>query len=444
MRRLSIFAACAALFLGACGESSLPDPSGKGSVRAINAIPASPGITFLIEERSLGVIEYQGGNTATAFDNFTYNFNFEVLYLGDTEPTRIATQQLQVTADTDHIFVLGGTLDNPTVTVWESPEREWSGSETDFELRFGHLAGTYGDIDIYAVPESEVASANNLADTLSFGEVGTASLVAEGTYTFVATTAGDIDDVVYQSGAIAFVAQTSLLVAFFDGDENDLSPVAARGIYQASGTIGFADDRIDPTMRYIHASADLGPVDIYDDEALANRVIAGQVFGDISADIPREAGSWTATYTVPNDNGVVLFDQDINTVNGTRTTLYALGQGGEYGGVVLRRNQRSVSTYAQFNFFQASSNHAAVDIYIGDPGTLVDDASPRVTNIPLGLSTGNNPIAAGDYEIYVTPNGEKTVLAGPFAVSAALGDVVEFLILDDPLDPAIVEIRTIP
>ena len=55
MTRFFTLLACAgSLLLGACiGDSALPVATGKASVRSINAIEASPGISFLIQERSI-------------------------------------------------------------------------------------------------------------------------------------------------------------------------------------------------------------------------------------------------------------------------------------------------------------------------------------------------------------------------------------------------------
>jgi hypothetical protein len=234
-----------------------------------------------------------------------------------------------------------------------------------------------------------------------------------------------------------------LLLAFFDGDENDLAPVAVRAIQPGGGGFGFADSRTTPTTRFIHAAADLGPVDIYDDEALINRVVANQMFGDVSAEVPHAEGTWTATYTPPDDTGTVLLEQEVNTFAGTRISIYAVGSGGEYGGVALFRNDRSISVQAQISFFQASANHQLVDIYVEESGAVIDDATAELFSFLLGQSTGNLALLDGDYEVFVTTAGEKTVLAGPFPISLALGDVVEALILDDPADTAIAEIRLI-
>ena len=53
--------AAAVAIAGCARESDLPKPTGEGDVRAINAIPTSPNISFLIEE--------QGGRTGRPLGN---------------------------------------------------------------------------------------------------------------------------------------------------------------------------------------------------------------------------------------------------------------------------------------------------------------------------------------------------------------------------------------
>ena len=55
MKRTFTLLACAGmLFLAGCtSDSALPNPTGKGVVRAIHAIPGATDVTFKIEERGL-------------------------------------------------------------------------------------------------------------------------------------------------------------------------------------------------------------------------------------------------------------------------------------------------------------------------------------------------------------------------------------------------------
>ena len=77
--RALIVAVLAAAILGGCAETSLPEATGKGTINMINAMPASPSVGFLIEERALGSVGYKVAHGAQPFDDLTYNFNFEYL-----------------------------------------------------------------------------------------------------------------------------------------------------------------------------------------------------------------------------------------------------------------------------------------------------------------------------------------------------------------------------
>ena len=156
MKRTSTFLACtAALVLAACtSDSQLPSPTGKGGVRGINAIPGSPVVTFRIEERSLGNLNYKNSSTPTLYDDFEYNFNFDIINPGEDEAQRIASTTQKVDNGVEYVFVVSGDLANPTLTTWETPLRDWSGSETVFEARFAHLAESLGNIDVYFYDQS--------------------------------------------------------------------------------------------------------------------------------------------------------------------------------------------------------------------------------------------------------------------------------------------------
>jgi hypothetical protein len=123
-----------------CAESERPTSTGEGTIRGVHAIATAPDVAFLIEERSLGTLAFRGSTSAQAFDDLTYNFNFDVLLPGSTTVERLATETLTVVPETDYVFVLTGTLDEPSILLWETPERAWNGDETVLEVSAGHLA----------------------------------------------------------------------------------------------------------------------------------------------------------------------------------------------------------------------------------------------------------------------------------------------------------------
>src|SRR5210317_886241 len=125
MARISrvLAAIIVAFAIGACGsDSSLPVATGKASIRMINAIPTSPEIGFLIEERALDAVRYKSNSSPESWDDLEYTFNFEINRPFENELTRIASQFLDVTREIEYTFLVRGSLDAAVVDVWQIPE----------------------------------------------------------------------------------------------------------------------------------------------------------------------------------------------------------------------------------------------------------------------------------------------------------------------------------
>ena len=103
MRRLLAFIAVTAI-VGCGSGSSLPEATGKGVIRMINAIPTSPEIGFLIEERALDSVPYKSNSSPGRWDDLSYTFNFEISRPLQTENTRIASRPLDVIRDVEYTF----------------------------------------------------------------------------------------------------------------------------------------------------------------------------------------------------------------------------------------------------------------------------------------------------------------------------------------------------
>jgi len=443
MKQVSLLIASFAMLLVGCGESKLPTATGKGAVRAINAIPASPPVAFLIEERVLGVVEFQDSSAAEPYDDLSYRFNFDIIRPGDSERTRFASINQQIVKDREFIFVVSGTLNNPSVTVWEGDERDWDGTETVFEVRFGHLAETFGPVDIYFADETMPPMLGAETASLSTGEINTAALFDGGNYVVTVTSPGEPSDILYQSDVITFAPQTTLVITLFDGDENDLHPLAVRALRQAGANIEFPDRNTMPEIRFIQLSRDLPLADIFVDDTLTTPFVEDHAFGDVTPDIPNAVGTKTITYTPANDSGSTFLDRLFAAIGGTRVNFYTMGPSGDYESVVLIADRRSISTAVNFSMLHAASNQGLVDIYIVDSGVSIENEIPVAAELSYTEPTGALGIGAGVQDLYVTTFDEKTVLAGPFSIDVALGDVIETVLIDT-VDPATAEIRIIP
>jgi hypothetical protein len=440
-----LVAAIAAFAVAACGtESSLPTASGKGSVRMINAIPTSPEIGFLIEERALDAVAYKTGSAPQSWDDLEYNFNFDVSRPFGSEPTRIASQLLDVTRDIEYTFLLRGSLDAAIVDIWEIPERSFSGTETIFEVRVGNAADALGTIDVFINPEGVDPVPGGQVATLAPGEVSVPTDIEETIYVLTVTAAGNPADILFQSRPTLIGANQSVLIAVFEGDANDTAPVTLRLFNQQGGSSVVVDTRFPPTARFIHATTDLGTSDIYDDAELQNRIVADLAFGDITGDIDVPVGEIPITATAPGNIGAIQLQDTLTTFAGSRVNYYLTVVSDEVAGTRAIVDRRPIETIARLTFFHSAINHDLVDLYVVETGTPIDDdVFPRQFGVSYGLQAAAIALGPGSYEVYITTAGEKTILDGPVSLEVSLGDVFEAVLLDR-VDPALAEFKLFP
>jgi len=440
----ALLATFIAIAIVACGsDSKLPVASGKGKIRMINALPTSPDIAFLIEERTLDNVVYKTNSSPGQWDDLTYTFNFDIRRPLQAESTRIASRSLDVVRDVEYTFVVRGPLDAATVDLWEIPVRSFSGNETIFEMRVGHTAESLGAVDVYLGLESAAPDLGNLVATLAPGEVSSPADVEQDTYIVTITSSGNPGDILYQSVPAQIVSNQSVLVTVFDGDANDTAPATIRIFNEQGLSSARPDARFPPTARFVHATTDLGTADIYDDAALQNRIVADFAFGEVTGDIDMATGELTITATAPGNIGAILLEDTLTTFAGSRVNYYFTVLGDELTGAQVPVDRRSRETEARLTFFHSASNHNFVDLYVIEAGASVEDSLPRQIGLGYGLQTQSVRLDAGSYDIYVTAAGEKTVLDGPISLEAALGDVFEAVLLDR-VDPSLAEFKLFP
>lgn len=443
MKRYLITAllAAAIAFAGCAKESSLPNATGEGTLRAINAIPASPDISFLIEERLIEAVEFKTSSASSDWDDLAYTFNFQVLLAGEAGSTRVASQFIDVIADTDYTMLISGVLETPDITVWESAAREWIGDETVFEWRVANGSPSIGEIDVYLLDPGTVPVVGTEIGTLAFTEITPTQVFESAEKIIVFTPAGDDSTVLYQSQPITPLAASSYILAVFDGDENDVTPYAVQLINTETDTTGsLVDINAVSTGRFFHGSIDAGDADIYLDDTLTVPAVAGHAFGDITGlvDLPSTI-PFPLTYTAAGNVGAIIFESAPSIVAGARYNLYlSRTQEGDDVVATVFLDRRSISTRARISIAHLAADHPVLDIYIVPSGEGIEERNPTLPRLQPQTTPFFFPLSPDDYEVYLTEAGEDIVLAGPEPLSLQLGDVVEAVIYDtvDPNIPA--------
>lgn len=428
------------LFLGACGsDSSLPVATGKADIRAINAIPTSQEIDFLIEERLIGTAPYQGVTSTAPYDDLEYTFNVNVLFAGNSSFRRVASQTLKVEANKDYTFLVSGAVANPTITVWQADERTFGETDTVFAAQFAHASASLGDLDYYFADAGTAPALGNEVATLSFGEISAATDFSAGDLVLTITTSGSPNDVVYTSATNTFPARDTIIFTTFDGDASDTAPVFVRGTSNLGINVALPDVNFSPTVQFVNASMDLGSVDIYDDEMLTSQRVASHGFRDATANLDVALGDNTFYYTPAGDTSAVTIEAPLIAFGGLRYRFVAIGLAGNPNSLSFIPDVRPVATQVKVLPYNASNNFAFVDLYAVEPDTSIDEQFPVRSALTAGIASTAGALPAGSYDLYLTQFGEKDVLAGPYRIDAALGDVVDFVIVDT-VDPAVLDI----
>lgn len=443
----------ATILYGCSSESSLPTPTGEGVIRSFNAVPGSPEITFLIEEcparpvrQCRGGMAYRSAVALGEWDDFAYNFNFEIRLPGETENRRVATEFLDIVADRDYTLVLTGDAEAPDVTVWEADVRAWSDTETVFDARFGHTSATLGPVDVYLNAPGIAPAVGEQIGTLNFGEVLPPADYEAGDYVITVTAAGDPATVHYQSDTLALVAQVQVTYTIVDGDETTTAPHVLVALPANGGAVAFVDDRFPATIRFLHGVIDAGAVDIYDDEMLTNAIVTGLEFGAVSDRIERPAES-TYRFTPAGDTGAVLLERTSNLIQGTRANFVLLNSDDGLASVAYLPSLQSRTTAGRIQMFAAALNHDPIDLFVLEPGsepTSEGTGLIAALRVSYGQVTAALDLVPDAYDLYLTTPGEPdTVLAGPVSIDLALGDVLQAIALD-VVDPALAEIVFYP
>jgi hypothetical protein len=434
-----------ALLVSACtGESDRPVATGEAVVRAVNAISTSPDFLFAIEERSIGPVTFSSVSNQNIFDDLDYTFNFEVRLPDFLETQRVASTFVNVERDHEYTFVISGDVEAPTIILWDDIQRVFTETDTVFQTRFAHTAESLGAIDVYFTEPGIAPAAGQAVATLSFGELSPAFDYAEGNYVYTFTTAGNPGDILFESEALTAIAQSSFIITPFDGTANNTGPFAVRVITDGGNLSSLTAANELPTIRFIHASLAMGAADIYTDELLTDQILANHTYRDASPDLDLASGTYTFTYTDAGNPGSILLETGANIFPATRAQLYVVGEAGSLGAFIRGPDRRSVETVSKFTFTHAAFNHPAVDLYVVEAGSALEDTLlPEFFNVTPGSASLTANIDQGELEMYLTVSGEKTIITGPVPFSAALGDVLEYIAYDN-VDPATADLVAIP
>lgn len=426
-----------------CAESSRPQASGKGNVRGINAIVTAPEISFLIERRNIGSVNFKATTGFNTYDNLSYNFNFDLLLPDVADANRLGSQFVDVLADHEYTVVLMGSIASPSTVSWEDPIRVWSETETVFEVFFAHLAPSMGELDIYFAAPGTVPVLGQAVGSVTSGTRLPLMELDAVQYELIVTPKDDPATIIYQSAALTTVAQSRVMIAVFDPDPSVPGNVAVTFFDQAGLSLGISDVNFPPQLRTLHTAFGTGSFDGYFDSDFVNAIYSDIAFQELSPYADVLNATTLLTLTPVGNSGATIHAGDVSATAGSKRTIVLAGAPGALAFLNLLDDSRTVETFPLLRIINASVNTDVVDIYMLEPGTPIEDAIiPQVFGLPSLVNTGYNARPAGMLELTVTLAGEKTPISAPVIIDMSDGDVFDIAVFDT-VDPAILELVVI-
>ncbi len=441
MKRILLLAACLVTLAACGGDSALPNPTGKGSIRMINAVPGSPPIRFLIEERLLSPVPYKNSSPPVLYDDFSYVFNFEIIEPGAAALNRVASRTVKVQNDLEQIFMLTGDVRNPDITVWENSIRTFDTADTVLEARFVHGGATLGAIDIYFDPAGTALGTNPPVATLAFGEITDPGDYEAGDYVLTVTAAGDVNTVYFATADTPLTAQLAHVITIFDGDQNDTGTVAVSSMTGSGTSFRFGDVLNPPKVRFIHTSLEVGAVDIYDDDVLTSLVAANIPFGGATAYLDATTDDRTFYFTPAGSTAQILIEQLFTSqAPGTFSNIFVVGNAASAVATGLVPDRAPHTTSAKLGIFHGANNITLFNAFLVDRGgEFTDDVGAIMFAVGFG---GQSPIVElqeGSYDLYLTDTTTGEVVVSGFPIELVTGGLVELIAVDN-VDPAVIDL----
>jgi hypothetical protein len=198
----------------------------------------------------------------------------------------------------------------------------------------------------------------------------------------------------------------------------------------SSGGAEMADADSPPEIRVMHAAFGTGNTDVFIDHDFASPFLSNLAFGEISSYLDFGTDVTPMTFTPTGDPGVLLLEDSLTVFPGTVDTVFLVGLPAALDIIAVQDNPRPIETVGRLRIINLADNSDLVDIYIHGASELLSDIFPRFINLPFGSTTGYEDRDADSYVITITKAGEKVAIAPPLSLDLALGDVIDFAILD--------------
>jgi hypothetical protein len=130
----------------------------------------------------------------------------------------------------------------------------------------------------------------------------------------------------------------------------------------------------------------------------------------------------------PSGTSTALLTQSISFSSGTDTTVIASNFSSSIAALVLADdNSAPASGDFKIRMVNSAPGLGPADVYIVAPATDLNTVSPTLTNLGFDSASGYQSLAAGSYEVVLTPVGQKFPAIDTGSLSFSSGQVRTFV-----------------
>lgn len=180
-------------------------------------------------------------------------------------------------------------------------------------------------------------------------------------------------------------------------------------------------------LRVVHASPDAPNVDV----ALDGKVVLTDVaYTEASGYLTIASGSRRVEVR-PTGTTQDVIDATVSFSRNKDYTVLAVDTVANIAPLLLTDNNTAPPAgQIKLRLVHASPSAGPVDIYVQPPGTDINTVSPTLTNVPFKAASDYLTVAAGSYEVFITPTGTKTVALDSGALTLTAGQIRTAVALD--------------
>ncbi len=286
-------------------------------------------------------------------------------------------------------------------------------------VRVAHLAAAAPKVKVFVTAPDVSLSGLMPLGSFEFKETLGAVEVAAGDYQIRVTTTDNT--LVFDSGRVSLAAGKDLLIGAVPNVGTGESPISL-AVLDGNNVAVLYDKSAGANLRVVHDSADAPAVDV-----LANNsetpAISNLAFPDFTGYLNLSAATYNFKVVGAGTLTPAVIDADVPLANGMEYTLLAVGALANIEPLLLTDNNRSVATEGKVRLVHGSSLAGLVDIYVLPEGTALVDQAPAFSDVPFKAETGYVSLAAGSYDVIITPANNPSTQAIKVTVDVEAGGV---------------------